>query len=174
MQPSLQQPTGESFCRRPPRNSLSRLLWRCPHSHEWLASLNSVNNSGSWGPSFAHRERRLQLTLAQQFAAAQSGVCLSDSYTNNFTCLDWQGRHGHKWGAWWKNSGRWCQFLCSWQTQARSQSYAWPSTQEVSYHTPSSSTQVSRHVTRSCPTSRLHGSRPRSQGTAFHVAARSS
>ena len=60
-------------------NSLSRMLWRCAEGHEWLASLNSVRNSGSWCRTCAHDQRRLALPVAHDLATTCGGACFSSS-----------------------------------------------------------------------------------------------
>jgi len=52
----------------------------------------------SWRPDYAG-VRRLTLEKMQQIAASRGGVCLSESYQNTATKLDWRCSAGHTWSA---------------------------------------------------------------------------
>ena len=97
-------------------NVRGRLHWRCAQGHEWLTTLDSVRNKGSWCPSCARSRRRLKLGLAHQLASAQGGLCLSKSYTNNCSRLLWRCSHHHEWWASLKSvkdRGTWCPSCAS-------------------------------------------------------------
>ena len=113
---SLAAEKGGKLLSKTYENSWSKLLWRCAHGHEWRASLKNVKNCGSWCPSCFYGSRRLGLSSALQLALTRGGMCLSDSYKNNFTHLEWSCACGHKWKAPLqsvKNRGTWCPLCAS-------------------------------------------------------------
>ena len=79
-------------------NCMRHLRWQCKDGHEWLASLSSVKDGGSWCPHCAGNAR-LTLNDAQDVAAAKGGKCLSTRYVNNKKHLMWRCADGHEWSA---------------------------------------------------------------------------
>jgi hypothetical protein len=84
------------------------LEWECAAGHRWLAKPNNVIN-GTWCPICA-RNKKLSITDMRSVAASKGGVCLSDSYINARTKLEWRCAKGHIWHAQPHSikSGHWC------------------------------------------------------------------
>ena len=91
-------------------NSATPLLWRCEAGHEWSAIPASVQK-GSWCPECAG-VRRLTLEQMQHMAYSRGGSCLSESYRNTATKLEWRCSAGHEWSATplQIKKGHWCPF----------------------------------------------------------------
>jgi hypothetical protein len=91
-------------------NSTIPLLWRCSVGHLWNAVPGSIRK-GSWCPDCA-RVRRLTLEQMQQLAESRGGRCLSESYRNTATKLEWRCSNGHEWTATplQIKKGHWCPF----------------------------------------------------------------
>lgn len=79
------------------QNARSPLEWQCHEGHRWSTSPASVI-AGSWCPQCA-QTARLTLALMQRIARHREGRCLSSTYRNNTTPLEWQCRKGHRWRA---------------------------------------------------------------------------
>lgn len=91
-------------------NSATPLLWRCELGHQWSAIPVSIQK-GSWCPDCAG-VRRLTLEQMQQMAYSRGGSCLSESYRNTATKLEWRCSAGHEWSATplQIKKGHWCPF----------------------------------------------------------------
>lgn len=70
--------------------------WRCAAGHEWRA-LPATIRTGRWCPRCA--DRRLGIETMRELARARGGRCLSTTYTNHSTHLQWQCDRGHAWWA---------------------------------------------------------------------------
>lgn len=96
------------------KNLHSKLTWRCREGHTWDATPASIRNGGKWCP-FCAGNRRLTTNEMQQLAESRGGRCLSKTYINSKTKLQWECSRGH---TWWakpaevKNQGTWCP-ICS-------------------------------------------------------------
>jgi hypothetical protein len=73
--------------------------------------MQSIVRNGSWCPDCAAARRRT-LEQMKQIAASRGGICLSESYRNNATKLDWRCTAGHRWSATPLHikRGHWCPF----------------------------------------------------------------
>jgi hypothetical protein len=91
-------------------NSTVPLLWRCSVGHLWNAVPASIQK-GSWCPACAG-VRRLTLEQMQRIAESRGGSCLSKSYRNSATKLEWRCSTGHEWAATplQIKKGHWCPF----------------------------------------------------------------
>jgi hypothetical protein len=91
-------------------NSTICLRWRCAMGHIWNAAPASIRK-GSWCPDCAG-VRRLTLKQLQHVAEARGGACLSDSYHNCVTKLEWRCSAGHEWRATPNQikKGHWCPY----------------------------------------------------------------
>jgi len=91
-------------------NSATPLLWRCELGHQWSAIPVSIQK-GSWCPDCAG-VRRLTLEQMQQMAYSRGGSCLSESYRNTATKLEWRCSAGHEWSTTplQIKKGHWCPF----------------------------------------------------------------
>jgi len=77
--------------------STTKLQWECSKGHRWMAVPNSIQQ-GSWCPKCAGNVRQ---TIAEMklLAKAKGGRCLSHTYVNNRTNLQWACSKGHRWMA---------------------------------------------------------------------------
>lgn len=91
-------------------NSTTALRWQCEFGHSWSAIPASIQK-GSWCPDCAG-VRRLTLKEIQQVAESRGGSCLSGSYQNTATKLEWRCAAGHQWSATplQIKKGHWCPF----------------------------------------------------------------
>ena len=91
-------------------NSTTPLLWQCEAGHEWSAVPASIQK-GSWCPDCAGVRRRT-LQQMHQMAESRGGNCLSESYRNTATKLEWRCSAGHEWSATplQIKKGHWCPF----------------------------------------------------------------
>lgn len=89
-------------------NSHTKLLWQCANGHRWRAIPTNIQ-SGKWCPEC--RDTILSLEYMQQLAAEHDGLCLSKSYKNNRTHLEWECAAGHRWKAQPRHivDGIWCR-----------------------------------------------------------------
>ena len=93
------------------KNMHAPVSWECELGHAWQAPLQNVLYRGSWCQKCAMRSRRLGIERAREIARQRKGECLSASYVNNATPLQWQCHMGHVWDATLnavKDSGSWC------------------------------------------------------------------
>ena len=81
-------------------NSSTKVLWRCKHGHQWLATPHAVlRKSGSWCPDCAKDDQKLGLSRLQSHARSLGGQCLAASYNNSKTKVSWRCKFGHEWQA---------------------------------------------------------------------------
>lgn len=75
-----------------------KLLWQCAKGHQWRASSTSILYAKSWCPVCAGNH---VLTIGEMGVIARSrgGKCLSKTYINSKTKLQWQCSEGHRWNA---------------------------------------------------------------------------
>ena len=74
-----------------------KLTWKCELGHRWQAAPSYIVQ-GTWCPVCA-RNQRLSLPLFQELAANRGGRCLSETYVNERTALEWRCADGHEWKA---------------------------------------------------------------------------
>jgi hypothetical protein len=74
-----------------------KLTWKCEFGHRWQAAPSYVAQ-GTWCPVCA-RNQRLRLPFFLQLAANRGGICLSETYVNEHTTLQWRCADGHEWKA---------------------------------------------------------------------------
>jgi hypothetical protein len=90
------------------QNAITPLPWRCAKRHEWEAKPDCVKH-GTWCP-VCGGSYPLNLAMMQEHARKQGGECLSISYVNTHTHLEWKCDEEHRWIA--KPShvlqGHWC------------------------------------------------------------------
>lgn len=89
---------------------IDKLKWECQYGHIWKASLDSLENSGSWCPECGGT-KKLSIEVFKKIAKSHGGKCLSKSYSNSSTKMLWQCSKGHKWEASGKSiklSKSWC------------------------------------------------------------------
>jgi len=93
-----------------------KLKWECRYGHQWEAPPGSITR-GSWCPTCAQERANSQrptLKDMHKLAATRGGKCLSTTYVNATTKLEWQCNQGHTWFALSGNirAGEWCK-TCS-------------------------------------------------------------
>ena len=74
-----------------------KLTWKCGLGHHFQAAPSYIVQ-GTWCPVCA-RNQRLGLPLFQELAANRGGMCLSETYINERTVLNWRCADGHEWKA---------------------------------------------------------------------------
>jgi Zn finger protein HypA/HybF involved in hydrogenase expression len=81
-------------------NGGTKLRWRCAEGHEWEAIPASVKR-GTWCPICGDRRAAIKrantIEHVRVLAAAKGGVCLSESYNNVKSRLQWRCAAGHEW-----------------------------------------------------------------------------
>lgn len=88
----------------------TKMDWECQYGHQWAAKLNHVKDSSSWCPTCAGKLNN-SIELARQIAIERGGVCLSRTYKNLSTPMEWQCMYGHRWSARFshiKHHSSWC------------------------------------------------------------------
>lgn len=89
-------------------NNRLKLEWECEEGHRWKAILDNVKK-GSWCPTCSQRQK-LSIDEMILLAKTKKGKCLSRSYVNNSTKLEWQCECGYTWWATPNHikNGTWC------------------------------------------------------------------
>lgn len=77
-------------------DSTSKLRWKCAKGHTWLTSAATVT-CGRWCPHCHVDTKRGTIEKMQELAASKGGYCLSKTYVNNITHLQWKCAAGHIW-----------------------------------------------------------------------------
>lgn len=73
------------------------LRWRCRQGHTWSATPSSIRR-GTWCPICAQADRSNHtIEEMREIARERGGLCLSGSYVNLTTKLEWQCARGHAW-----------------------------------------------------------------------------
>jgi hypothetical protein len=75
----------------------SNLLWECSKGHQWYASGADVKNSKHWCAQCLGMIKTIE--DMHELATKQGGRCLSETYINSITKLEWQCSEGHIWKA---------------------------------------------------------------------------
>jgi hypothetical protein len=70
------------------------LLWRCEKGHEWQATPNRIKNGG-WCPSCSGTVKTTFEDIIHRIEK-RGGKCFSNSFTNNYSKLDVECKHNHK------------------------------------------------------------------------------
>ncbi|XNL06923.1 hypothetical protein Q2T91_11185 [Ralstonia pseudosolanacearum] len=93
--------------------------FRCRAGHEWRTAAARIFR-GAWCPSCAYEDRRLGIETMHELAAQRGGLCVSDTYVNNATKLEWECARGHRWRAAPSTirNGHWCA-QCHFQSLIR-------------------------------------------------------
>lgn len=91
----------------------SNLKWKCKEGHTWKASPSSIKGR-TWCPVCGIKKRsesqKDTISKMLEIAKKNGGNCLSQSYVNNHSKLDWECSKGHTWKATPGSikSGSWC------------------------------------------------------------------
>jgi hypothetical protein len=93
-------------------NAHTPLLWECGEGHQWEAVPSSVKR-GTWCRKCRGLEKNT-IEEMQKIAEARGGKCLSETYFNLYTALQWECSEGHRWEAQPSNikRGGWCR-ICA-------------------------------------------------------------
>lgn len=88
--------------------AFTKLKWECANGHRWDATSNSVKNTGNWcsrcdiesrtGEQFRNLRKR-SLCNMHELAELWGIKCLSTTWVNKSTKLEWECAHGHRWEA---------------------------------------------------------------------------
>ncbi len=75
-------------------NNTTKLLWQCSEGHEWNASLTEIKR-GRW---CAHCAGKVKSKIEEiiQVILKRGGRCFSTSYINNYSKLNIECEHGHR------------------------------------------------------------------------------
>ncbi|WP_425953204.1 hypothetical protein [Ralstonia pseudosolanacearum] len=90
-------------------NARARYQFRCAQGHEWATQGWSVFR-GAWCLKCANSRNKLGIETMREMAAERGGRCLSDTYVNVVTKLEWECARGHRWHSTPRNirAGHWC------------------------------------------------------------------
>ena len=99
---------GECISKVYRRNEV-KLKWRCAEGHVWSAAPSGIIG-GTWCP-VCGKSKKKTLRDMHRVAAERGGKCLSRSYRNSRTKLQWECKLGH---TWWAQpgsvfAGTWCR-----------------------------------------------------------------
>lgn len=101
----------------PDRKTDLSARWRCAKGHEWRCLPYKIA-AGRWCSRCSGR--RLDIEHMQAMAAERDGRCVSETYVNCQTKLQWECEKGHRW---WarptivRTMGTWCPH-CAWDRNA--------------------------------------------------------
>ena len=80
------------------KNVGQKIKWQCFEGHKWSAPYRSVNGSvnrtGTWCPKCNGPNKR-NITYAREIAKSLGWKCLSSSYSNYISKLEWKCANGH-------------------------------------------------------------------------------
>ena len=83
-------------------NAKTKLLWECSKGHRWKATPSDVKQ-GRWCPTCGrirgHQKQALSIDEMKSLALEREGRCLSQTYINVKTHLEWECSRGHRWKA---------------------------------------------------------------------------
>lgn len=99
---------GECLSKVYRRNEV-KLKWRCAEGHVWSAAPSGIIG-GTWCPVCGQSKPKT-LHDMRRIAAERGGKCLSRSYRNSRTKLQWQCKRSHRWWAQPGSvvAGAWCR-----------------------------------------------------------------
>lgn len=88
-------------------NNYTPLLWRCSCGYKWKAIYANVQQS-TWCPYCSYNRDNIETMY--EVAKERGGKCLSNSYVNSSTKLEWLCKNGHRWKATGRSvkHGSWC------------------------------------------------------------------
>ncbi|MGC0076360.1 hypothetical protein ACQUKG_23895 [Ralstonia pseudosolanacearum] len=86
-----------------------RYRFRCAQGHEWETT-GAIVTQGAWCPDCARDKHKLGIEAMREMAAQRGGLCISDTYVNSVTKLEWECARGHRWHTTPQaiRAGRWC------------------------------------------------------------------
>jgi hypothetical protein len=93
--------------------------FRCKNGHEWNTTGQRIFN-GAWCLQCANDSKKLSIENMHEMAQARGGLCISTTYINSTTKLEWECHLGHRWHALQGSirKGHWCP-SCAFMNQIR-------------------------------------------------------
>jgi hypothetical protein len=97
------------------RNTKTKVNWQCERNHKWSATPSDIIQ-GKWCPrcSIESNASKLRLTIEEMktVSTERGGRCLSSSYKNSQTHLEWECKSKHRWFATPGHikQGKWCPY----------------------------------------------------------------
>lgn len=95
-------------------NRKSEATWQCNKGHTWKTRIGNILD-GHWCPRCSNSEnwssKKASIVEIRQLAQSKGGDCLSTSYDNANTKLNFICKQGHTWTALWSNikhKNSWC------------------------------------------------------------------
>lgn len=90
-------------------NNHTNLKWKCAVGHEWFAPPNSIKSAKTWCRECCDSMKK-NMDIMHEIAKKNKGKCLSDTYINGNTNLEWECEFGHRWFTKYNNirKGTWC------------------------------------------------------------------
>ncbi|OAI80451.1 hypothetical protein RSP799_07650 [Ralstonia solanacearum] len=91
------------------QNARTRYHFRCAQGHEWGTMGWNVLR-GTWCLKCANSRHKLSIETMREMAAERGGLCVSDTYVDLQTKLEWECARGHRWHSKPHNIrvGHWC------------------------------------------------------------------
>lgn len=155
-------------------NAHQLLWWECAKGHQWQARFSDVKGKNMKGGTWCRKcydekqkwilRRKYTIEDMRKLAKDHEGRCLSVSYINNRTPLQWECSKGHRWLAMPQHvqiRRTWCPF-CSGKARltieemhklAKLRSGKCLSNEYVNWHTPLKWKCRKGHIWKACPTS---------------------
>jgi len=92
------------------QKSNTRYRFCCASGHEWETKGGRIFR-GAWCPTCARKKNRLTIETMRETAIERGGRCLSETYVNTSTKLEWECHRGHRWWALPASirRGHWCR-----------------------------------------------------------------
>lgn len=105
-------------------NNMTKLEWACRNGHRWRAVPSHIA-AGHWCAKCVRDSLKLGIDRMREIAVERGGQCISDTYVNSVTRLEWECARGHRWLAKPQTirAGHWCArcYFISITTRAETQ-----------------------------------------------------
>ncbi len=93
-------------------NMKTKMLWKCSRGHEWSTTFTSIKHGETWCKECYHISRK-KYTIEDciNLAKEKGGKCLSETFTNVSTSMEWECKNGHRWMTRFDNiinANHWC------------------------------------------------------------------
>jgi len=76
----------------------TKMRWRCAKGHEWFANFTNIRHQNEWCP-YCNGGNTWTIEDCQKLAESRGGECLSKTYWNSSSKLNWRCREGHEFQA---------------------------------------------------------------------------
>lgn len=77
-------------------NGTTPMDWKCKKGDKWSSRFTTMKADNSWCPYCSGR-RNNNLEVCKRVAEERGGKCLSTTYKNNKTPMEWECKYGHTW-----------------------------------------------------------------------------